>query len=108
MAFDTLTYAKKLQEAGVPTQQAEAHAGALRELVEASLPTKQDLREMEARLEAKLSAIEVKMADLEARLETKLSAFEVKMAEMETRLLVRLGAIMVAGITILGVLMKLL
>ena len=97
MAFDTLTYAKKLQEAGVPPQQAEAHAGALKELVEGNLATRQDLLEMEARLEARFSAFEVKMA-----------ALEVRMAEMETRLLVRLGAIMVGGIAILGVLMKLL
>ncbi len=90
MAFDTLTYAKKLQEAGVPPQQAEAHAGALQELVEGNVATKQDLREMEARLEARMATLEVKMAG------------------METRLLVRLGAITIGGITILGVLMKLL
>ncbi len=44
MAFDTLTYAKKLQEAGVPPQQAETHARALRETVEDTLATKQDLQ----------------------------------------------------------------
>ena len=44
MAFDTLTYAKKLQEAGVPPQQAETHAWALKETVEDTLATKQDLQ----------------------------------------------------------------
>ena len=44
MAIDTLTYAKKLQEAGVPPQQAETHAWALKETVEDTLATKQDLQ----------------------------------------------------------------
>jgi len=42
MAFDTLTYAKNPQEAGVPPQQAETQAWALKETVEDTLATKQD------------------------------------------------------------------
>jgi hypothetical protein len=42
-AFDTLGYAKKLRDAGVPQQQAEAHAEAAREFVMAELVTKTDL-----------------------------------------------------------------
>lgn len=43
-AFDTLGYAKKLREAGVPQNQAEAHAEAAREFVMAELVTKTDLQ----------------------------------------------------------------
>jgi hypothetical protein len=42
-AFDTLGYAKRLRDAGVPQQQAEAHAEAAREFVMAELCTKTDL-----------------------------------------------------------------
>ena len=51
MAFDTLTYAKKLQESGVPSQQAEAHAEALKDLVESNLATKQDIESVRLEIE---------------------------------------------------------
>jgi ribosomal protein L16 Arg81 hydroxylase len=57
MAFDTLTYAKKLQEAGVPTLQAEAHAGALRALAEDNLATKQDLKQLETTLRHEIGLV---------------------------------------------------
>jgi hypothetical protein len=42
-AFDTLGYAKRLREAGVPQHEAEAHAEAAREFVMGELVTKSDL-----------------------------------------------------------------
>ena len=42
-AFDTLGYAKRLREAGVSTEQAEAHAEAAREFIMLELVTKTDL-----------------------------------------------------------------
>jgi len=64
MAFDTLTYAKKLQEAGVPPQQAETHAWALKETVEDTLATKQDLqlvrqdvRDLETRMDGRFRLV---------------------------------------------------
>ncbi len=61
MAFDTLTYAKKLQEAGVPPQQAETHAWALKESIEDTLATKQDLRELDTRIDGRFSELETRM-----------------------------------------------
>jgi hypothetical protein len=47
-AFDTLPYARRLRESGIPAQQAEAHADAAREFIMAELVTKTDLhREIE-------------------------------------------------------------
>jgi hypothetical protein len=43
-AFDSLGYAKKLRDAGVPQDQAEAYAEAAREFIMAELVTKKDLR----------------------------------------------------------------
>jgi hypothetical protein len=42
-AFDTLGYAKRLRDAGLSTEQAEAHAEAAREFMMAALVTKTDL-----------------------------------------------------------------
>ncbi len=51
--FDTLTYAKILQDAGFTPQQAEAQAKALHAVVDDNLATKQDIvllrRDMELR-----------------------------------------------------------
>jgi hypothetical protein len=100
MALDTLAYSKKLQEAGFTARQAEVQAEALHMVLEHDIATKQDLRELEARLETK-------MAQMEARLEARMAQVEAKITEMEIRLLVRPGAIMIGGITILGVLIAL-
>jgi hypothetical protein len=43
-AFDTLGYAKRLRDGGVPNPQAEAHAEAAREFIMNELVTKQDLQ----------------------------------------------------------------
>ena len=53
-AFDTLGYAKRLREAGVPNPQAEGHAEAAREFIMIELVTKQDLQVAINSLEAKL------------------------------------------------------
>jgi hypothetical protein len=42
-AFDTLGYARRLREKGIPPAEAEAHAEAAREFIMAELVTKQDL-----------------------------------------------------------------
>jgi len=57
VAFDTLVYARKLRQAGVPEEQAEVHAEALAAVVTETLATKQDLRELEYRLTLRLGAM---------------------------------------------------
>jgi hypothetical protein len=43
-AFDTLAYAKRLRDAGISQEQAEAHAEAAREFVMGELVTRSDLQ----------------------------------------------------------------
>lgn len=43
-AFDTLSYARRLESAGVDRKQAEAHAEAARDFIMAELVTKSDLK----------------------------------------------------------------
>ena len=83
IAFDTLAYANKLKQAGVPDRQAEVQAEAMAELVEERLATKRDLNELEERLANRMS-------------------------ELEYRLTVRLGSMLVVAVSILAALVKLL
>ena len=57
--FDTLSYFERLKDAGMPEAQAKVQADALRELVESSLASKRDLRELELRLTIRLGGIVV-------------------------------------------------
>ncbi len=54
--FDTLDYAKKLETAGVPTVQAEAHASALGDVLGKSIVVHGELLAMEQRLDARIAA----------------------------------------------------
>lgn len=64
LMFDTLQYAKKLQKAGVPEQQAEIQAEAFKEQniainnwIDDNLATKRDLKELETRIVFKLGSM---------------------------------------------------
>ena len=52
--FDTLAYAKKLRNAGVPENQAEIHAEAIAALIDEQLATKKDLQILEANVTARI------------------------------------------------------
>jgi len=50
ISIDTLSYAKRLESAGVPAQQAEAHAMALSDILMTQAASKADLIALEERL----------------------------------------------------------
>jgi hypothetical protein len=81
-AFDTLAYSKRLRDKGIPQEQAEAHAEAIREFVMADLATKADLQALSAHFDAKLD-------------------------NLSLRLTVRLGTIVVVGLGALATILKL-
>jgi hypothetical protein len=95
-AFDTLDYAKRLRDGGVPNPQAEAHAEAAREFIMIELVTKQDLQAGIEPLHGAIKALEAKIDTVEAKLEAKIDT-------QTLRLTVRLGGIVVAGFGILAV-----
>ena len=99
-AFDTLGYAKRLREAGIPNPQAEGHAEAAREFIMIELVTKQDLQAGIEPLRGAIKALEAKIDTVEARLEAKIDT-------QTLRLTVRLGGIVAAGIGILALLGRL-
>jgi len=85
-AFDTLGYSKKLRDAGVPQDQAEAHAEAAREFIMVELVTKSDLLAATQTLQAQIRSVEENLA---------------------LRLTVRVGIMLAAGLTLLGAVLKL-
>jgi hypothetical protein len=88
-AFDTLGYAKRLRDSGVPQPQAEAHAEAARDFIMAELVTKTDLQNQSAHFDAKLANLEMKL--------------EMKLDTLSFRLTVRLGAMLAVAVGLLGV-----
>jgi len=82
LAFDTLGYAQRLRERGVPQDQAEAHAEAARDFIMIELFTKTDALNLKQEL-------------------------QVAMDNLGLRLTVRLGVLLAAGIGALAALMKL-
>lgn len=67
MAFDTLQFAKKLINAGMPQKQAEVQAEAIADVIEEKLATKADIKRLELdlkRVETNLEkTIELKIAN---------------------------------------------
>jgi hypothetical protein len=89
MAFDTLSYARRLRQAGVPEAQAEAMADATRELVVSDFATKGDV----ASLKNDLAALEQRI-----------------MAAIDTtglRLTMRMGGLVAVGVAVLAAIIKL-
>jgi hypothetical protein len=73
-AFDTLGYAKKLREAGVPQPQAEAHAEAAREFVMAELVTRYDLDATRRELDTAIAATRRDLDTTRRELDTAIAA----------------------------------
>ena len=90
MAFDTLSYARRLKEAGVPERQAEAMADATRELVMQDIANKADI-----------AAVKAEIGALEQRI-------YAAMDTLALRLTVRMGVMLAAGLSLVVALIGLL
>jgi uncharacterized protein YPO0396 len=98
--FDTLEYARKLAEAGIPVDQAEAQANALSDVLSEATVGPSELvllrSDMVARIEmlrtdmyAKFKALE---ADMSAKLEALGEHFNARLEALEQRLIARFSA----------------
>ena len=105
IAFDTLTYAKRLKSVGFTEQQAEVQAQTLAELINEDLATKQDIRELEMATKRDLKELEMATKHDLKELEVSLKR-DIK--EMEMSLTIRLGSIVTVGIAVVATLVKLL
>jgi hypothetical protein len=98
--FDSLGYAKRLGERGVPDDQAEAHAEAARDFIMAELVTKTDLLAVRADLLAVKQELQTVKQELQTELRTSIET-------QSLRLTIRLGAMLVVAIGALATLLKL-
>jgi hypothetical protein len=96
-AFDTLGYAQRLRDAGVPQDQAEAHAAAARDFLG------QDFGQIESKIDALADRFEA----LERRIDRFEASIDARLATLETKLTVRFGGMIAAGIGMLYALNKL-
>ena len=117
VAFDTLTYARRLREVGVPQEQAEAHAEALAAAVTETLATKDDLRELATKQDLRELAVATKqdlaetrqdLAALRQELRELASATKQDMRELELRLTVRLGGMIGVSVAAVAALVRLI
>ena len=93
--FDTHEYIKDLQQGNVPLKQAEAHSNALKKVLNEELATKQDLNELETKLNAKIE-------NLEARLEAKIEKAIVSLIKWLVPLLLGQAALIIALLKYFG------
>lgn len=88
--FDTLDYAKRLASAGVPVQQAEAHAAALGDVLGSAVVVHGELAALERnllgeiklvaqRVDTRAGALDVKIDALELKLDSKIDTLELKL-----------------------------
>jgi hypothetical protein len=101
-AFDTLGYAKRLRNAGVSNEQAEAHAEAAREFIMAELVTKADLLAVKADVLAVKSDLMAVKSDLKSDLLATKSDLLTVIETQTLRLTVRLGGIVAVGVGVLA------
>jgi len=78
--FDTLAYANKLKDAGIPDKHAEAQSEALAAIFDDQVATKKDLPETEAKFEKALQETEARLI---ARMDGKFATMDNKLAEMK-------------------------
>ncbi len=91
VVFDTHTWVKRLKDAGFTEEQAEAEVSLVTEALTSrleSLATKQDLRELETHLEAKLE-------DETGKLDVRLTRLEADMTWLKRLAWAILGAVVV-------------
>ena len=137
IAFDTLKYAKRLKDAGVPDKQAEAEVEALAEALEVNLkdlPTKddltretgllrRDLKELETSLKRDIKELEGSqkrdlkeletslkhdLTESESRLKHENGLMRLEMRDIERRMTIKLGGLMVVAVGAVATLVKLL
>ena len=91
--FDSLGYARRLRDRGVPQEQAEAHAEAARDFIMTELVTKSDLQ----------VALQAAIMPLERRMDS----LDTKIDNLALRLTLRLGAMIVVAIGALATILRL-
>lgn len=127
LQFDTLSFAKRLIEAGERPEVAEAHAFTLKDFVMDNLATKTDLKAAETALRSDLAATEGRLRSelqstaasirsdmkaietrLDGKIDTRVDLLHKDIEAMGLKLSVRMGGMLVVAVGVLATLNKLL
>lgn len=84
-----MKYAKILEDAGLPRNQAETHIQILSDVIGEEMATKDDLKSLESNLRNDMQKLEGKMNTLESRI-------DLKLQNLEHRITIKLGGLMAA------------
>lgn len=105
--FNTLMYTKKLEQAGMVREQAEAQVQILAEILEVDVATKNDIKN----IELQITNLDLRISSLESKLGSKIdsyrSEFKNDMIFLEHRLVTKLGTVIVVTATALTTIIKL-
>lgn len=85
--FNSLKYAKQLEEVGVSREQAEVHMQIMTEIVETNLATKEDMKDVRQEIK-----------DLGVQLAGKFDQLEAKIIQSEYRATIKTGGMLVVAI----------
>ena len=116
---NTLKYVKALESAGISREQAEVHVQLVTEIMEGDLATKQDIKNLETKLDTSVERLEHSIERLDHkintsvdRLENKIEVFtqrlENKIIQSEYRMTIKLGTIVTVAIAAATAVIKLL
>ncbi len=89
--FDTLDYAKKLQSAGVPSEQAELHARALAEALGTSVASRSDVAAVGSEVEGLRADMETMRDNLRAEMSAMRDSLRTEIASVRNELKLDLG-----------------
>lgn len=77
--FNPISHAKRLIQAGVPSKHAHAFAEEFAAVIENNLATKDDLRNVEQRLDSKINQVEAVLLSKIAIVDTKIAVVDTKL-----------------------------
>jgi hypothetical protein len=86
MRFDTPKMVERLEEAGVPSEQARAHASVLVDVVSAAEASIMDRAATKQAVEHELNQIKIALERFEARVEVRFAGVDARLAELKTDL----------------------
>lgn len=92
MKFDTLSWAKKLEKAGVPPKQAEVQVELIFKAINDNICTKQDLRESEGNITLKLKELELnfelKIEQVKSSLQKQIAGWVLGVSAVQATLII--------------------
>ena len=99
--LNTLEYAQKLKAVGVPSEQAEAHALAIYEIINSNLATKQDIALVKRDIELvkrDIKDLDLKIEATKAELKRDIKELELKIENSANKQTIKLGSLLVIAL----------